>query len=95
MTFMYMVLSPSKFFKKLDEVVLKEPDPETHVLYPTPTQTFANGDSMEEIERDEKVMNNIIMMVENAPNSHVKQLWEVKKAEFERQLRWKRNTYYN
>lgn len=94
MAFMYMMLSPSKFFKKVDEVVLQEEDSDDTVDYPEIPETIAKGDSMEEIERDEKVYNNINKMIATAPNPHIKQIWEVKKAEFERQLRWKRNTYY-
>jgi hypothetical protein len=94
LTFSYMVLSPSKFFSKIDTVVLQEPDSEEEVMY-TSNDTFTNGDSMEEIERDERVMNNINKMISNSPNPHIKQIWEVKKAEFERELRWKRHTYYN
>lgn len=93
LTFSYMMLSPSKFFKKIDEVVLQEPESEEEILYNI--DTFYNGDSVEEIERDEKVLQNIVKMISKAPNPEIKQIWEIKKSEFERQLRWKRHTYYN
>ena len=91
--FTYMVLSPAKFFKQVDTYVLKESETEDDTEYTT--EIMCQGETMEDILRDERVLNNITMMISNAKNSNVKQLWEVKKAEFERAMRWKRNTLYN
>jgi hypothetical protein len=93
MAFTYMMLSPAKFFKQVDTVVLQEPDKDD--VIDCPSEIICQGDSMEDILRDERVLNNINMMISNATNPDVKQLWEVKKAEFERALRWKRQTRYN
>lgn len=94
MIFGYMVLSPVRFFKTVDEVVLQEPD-EADTLYITDDATpFSNGDSMEQIQRDEKILNNLNRMVQMAASSDAKKMWEIKKAEFERQLRWKRYNQY-
>jgi uncharacterized membrane protein YhiD involved in acid resistance len=91
--FTYMVLSPTKFFKQVDTYVLRESETEDETEYTT--EFICQGETMEDILRDERVLNNITMMISNAKNSNVKQLWEVKKAEFERALRWKRITLYN
>jgi hypothetical protein len=93
-TFTYMMLSPTKFFKKVDKHVFNEPDDTDVVLYRSQIETFAKGDSMNEIERDEKILDNLTHMVNNSSNPDAKRVWMVKKAEFERQLRWKRHTYY-
>lgn len=91
--FTYMVFSPTKFFKHVDTYVLKESETEDDTEYTT--KVICQGETMDDILRDERVLNNITMMISNAKNSNVKQLWEVKKAEFERAMRWKRNTLYN
>jgi GR25 family glycosyltransferase involved in LPS biosynthesis len=95
MTFLFMVLSPSKFFKKFDTIFFDEFVDEDDVVGFSKTEIIAKGDTMQEIERDEQVLNNLKRMVDTATTPEAKQLWSVKKAEFERQLRWKRHTYYN
>lgn len=40
------------------------------------------------VERDESVLKNLAKMVEQTTNPHVKQMWNIKKMQFERQLRW-------
>lgn len=62
--------------------------------YPTAPVLFCKGDSMEEIERDERILKNLIKMMHASNNPQVKLLWEVKMTEFERELRWKRHRYY-
>jgi hypothetical protein len=94
LTFMFMMLSPTKFFKSVDQLVLREPDEENCITHNFYTETFAKGDSMEEIERDEKILNNLTKMLESSTNTDAKQMWMIKKSEFERALRWKRHMYY-
>lgn len=89
-----MMLSPTKFFKRVDQLVFREPDEENCITRNFYTETFAKEDSMEEIDRDEKILNNLTKMMESSTNMDAKQMWMVKKCEFERTLRWKRHMYY-
>lgn len=46
------------------------------------------------LDRDMHVLNNLNRMIENAPAS-AQYLWTVKKAEFEREIRWKNLVNFN
>jgi len=92
--FTYMMLMPSKFFKKVDQVVLEEPATEEMPVFTGARIIYNHGDSMEQIERDEHILNNMRAMVKKSKKKFVRQLWTIKLAEFERELRFKRQQYY-
>jgi hypothetical protein len=48
------------------------------------------------LNRDEKVLDNLNRMIKTSKKKHVKQMWKIKKAEFERELRWRQHSvWYN
>ena len=94
--FIAMIASPVWFFGKVSKVLFDEAEPhEPVVQYVHPDAIIPNEEAVEMIDADMRVLQNLDKMVNVSKKKHVKQLWEVKKAEFERQLRWKatvRNT---
>jgi len=94
--FMAMIVSPVWFFGKVSKVLFDEVEPhEPVVQYVHPDAIIPNEEAVEMIDADQKVLQNLDKMVKMSKKKHVKQMWKVKKSEFERQLRWKatvRNT---
>lgn len=87
----FMVASPAWFFNKIEKLMFDGPDePHLHIQHINPTHIIPNGESMEDIVRDEKVLANLNKMIRVSKKKHVKNLWKLKKVEFERQMRWKR-----
>ena len=89
-----MMLTPSKFFKKVDEVILEEPVTEEMPVFTGYRIIINNGDSVESLVRDEHILSNMKKMVKQSRKKHVKQMWKIKLAEFERELRFKRYIQY-
>lgn len=87
--FIAMVVSPVWFFGKVSKVLFDEAEPhEMVVQYVHPDSIIPNVEAVEMIDADMKVLQNLDKMIKTSKKKHVKQLWKVKKAEFERQLRW-------
>jgi len=94
LAFTFMMLTPSKFFKKVDEVILEKPVTEEMPVFTGARVMVHTGDSMEQLVRDEHILNNMKKMVKISKKKHVKQMWKIKLAEFERELRFKRYVQY-
>ena len=94
--FLAMIVSPVWFFGKVSKILFDEAEPhEMVVQYVHPDAIIPNAEAVEMIHADEKVLKNLDKMIKMSKKKHVKQMWKVKKSEFERQLRWKatvRNT---
>ena len=89
--FILMTISPVWFFNKVEKVLFDGPEkPELHVDFINPTRVLKPEESMESLNRDEKVLHNLNLMIKTSKKKQVKQMWKIKKAEFERQLRWRR-----
>lgn len=90
MMFIAMIVSPVWFFGKVSKLLFDEAEPHEPVVQHINIKTIIpNEDSVELIHADEKVLQNLDKMIRTSRKKHVKQLWKIKKAEFERQLRWK------
>lgn len=88
-TLLVMVFSPVWFFGKVGKVLFDEAEPhEPVVQYIHPDAIIPNKETVEMIDADAKVLQNLDKMVKMSRKKHVKQMWKVKKAEFERKLRW-------
>lgn len=87
---LFMVVSPAWFFGKVGKILFEEHEPHDPVVQhinPTTVLPFHEDETV--IHQDEKILHNLNMMIKMSKKKQVKQLWKVKKAEFERQLRWK------
>jgi len=92
--FVLMVISPVWFFSKVESILFDEPaEPELHVHFINPNQVIQPEESMDLLSRDEKVLENLNKMIKTSRKKHVKQMWIIKKAEFERKLRWQRTNH--
>jgi hypothetical protein len=88
--FIAMIASPVWFFGKVGKILFDEKEPhEPFVQHINPNSIIPYSESVEMIHADDKVLKNLDKMIQTSEKKHVKQLWEIKKAEFERQLRWK------
>lgn len=96
-TFLLMVVSPVWFFGKVSKFLFDDAEPhEPVVQYIHPDAIIPNEEAVEMIDADIKVLQNLDKMVKMSKKKHVKQMWKVKKLEFERELQWKstvRNTH--
>lgn len=88
--FVLMVISPVWFFSKVEKVLFDTPDPELHVQFINPNLAIQPEESMDILIHDEKVLENLNKMIKTSKKKHVKQMWKIKKVEFERVLRWQR-----
>ena len=88
--FILMIVSPVWFFSKVEKMLFDTPEPELHVDFINPTRVLKPEESMESLNRDEKVLENLNRMIKTSKKKQVKQMWKIKKAEFERMLRWQR-----
>lgn len=87
---LFMVVSPAWFFGKVTKILFEEPEPhESVVQYIIPGTIIPHEEDIVVIHQDDKVIQNLNMMIKNAKKKEVKRLWRMKKLEFERQLRWK------
>ena len=92
MLLLFMVVSPIWFFNKVEKILFDAPDePHRYVEFYNPSQVIPQEESMDMLSRDEKVLENLNMMIKNSKKKDVKNLWKIKKAEFMRELSWKRN----
>ena len=89
--FILMVVSPVWFFSKVEKVLFDTPEPELHVDFINPNQVLNPEEQMEFLDRDEKVLKNLNLMIKTSKKKQVKQMWKIKKAEFERQMKWKQH----
>ena len=88
-TFLFMVFSPVWFFGKVSKFLFDEAEPHEMVVQHININTILpKEDTVDMIHADDKVLQNLDKMVKMSKKKHVKQMWKVKKAEFERQLRW-------
>ena len=88
--FLAMIVSPVWFFGKVSKILFDEAEPhEMVVQYVHPNAIIPKSEAVEMIHADEKVLQNLDKMVKMSKKKHVKQMWKIKKGEFERQLRWK------
>lgn len=92
--FLVMIVSPVWFFGKISKFLFDEAEPHDMMVHHI-TNTFTTQDTIAMMNADEKVLQNLNDMVNMSQNKQVKQLWEVKKAEFERHLRWKAAMRYH
>ena len=88
LTFMLMLFSPVWFFRKLDRALNGENLKETALDFEISVRPHLVVRDDYEMERDLNILNNLNRMIESAPTSS-RNIWIIKKAEFERQLRWK------
>ena len=90
-TFLLMVVSPVWFFGKVSKFLFDEAEPhEMVVKYVNEAAILPkHEDEMAMLDADEKVLQNLDKMIKMSKKKHVKQMWKIKKNEFERQLRWK------
>jgi len=87
--FLVMVFSPVWFFGKVSKFLFDEAEPhEPVVQYVSPGNIIPNEETVKMIDADAKVLQNLDKMVKMSKKKHVKQMWKVKKSEFERKLRW-------
>jgi len=91
--FVLMVISPVWFFRKVEKVLFDAPEPELHVQFINPNQVIQPEESMDLLSRDEKILENLNKMIKTSRKKHVKQMWKIKKAEFERKLHWQRTSH--
>ena len=91
--FILMIVSPVWFFSKVEKMLFDTPEPELHVDFINPNQVLKPEESMESLNRDEKVLENLNRMIKASKKKQVKQMWKIKKAEFERQLIWRRTNH--
>jgi len=91
-TFILMVASPAWFFSKVEKFIFNaHAEPHLYVQHISNDNIIARSENMESILRDEKVLHNLNLMIKNTKKRDVKQMWKIKKLEFERQLRWKKD----
>jgi hypothetical protein len=89
--FVILIVSPVWFFSQVEKVLFETPDPYLHVNFINPNQIIKQEDVVETLNRDEKVLDNLNRMIKTSKKKHVKQMWKIKKAEFERELRWRQH----
>lgn len=86
--FGFMIVSPRKFFNKVDEVILEE---ETYTSeFPCAIGIMPANELI--LDRDMKRIENFNKMIAAAKSPEVKRIWELKKSEYERKMRWVRLT---
>lgn len=85
-----MIVSPVWFFGKVAKILFDEAEPHEPVIqHINPDSILPIEEDIEMIHQDDKILQNLNMMIKQAKKKEVRQLWKVKKAEFERELRWK------
>lgn len=85
--YLMAILFPALFPKQADNLMDGNPidyEPPTQIRPELVVATDVGYDN-----RDAKVLANIERVIANTTNPDVKRVWSVKKAEFERELRWK------
>jgi hypothetical protein len=86
-----MIVSPSHLFKKLDKHIFQVPDTDTHISHLNIPQVIVNYYNDEEtMNQDERRLSALEGIVASCENPHAKRMWEIKKAEYLRQLKWNR-----
>lgn len=93
-TFILMVFSPVWFFRKLDKALNGEELKENILDFEINTRPHLVVKDNYNLDRDMHVMQNLDAMIARAPES-TKNIWKIKKAEFERSLRWKNLVNFN
>jgi hypothetical protein len=83
-----MVASPLWFFSKVEQILFSDEDNDTVVKF-VPPDTIIQEENMETLDREIQVLNNLNKMIAST-NGSIKQMWTIKKLEFERELRWRR-----
>lgn len=85
------MLSPIWFFGKVEKFLFQAPDSEEtqhYVTFITPDCILPSEDTMEQVSRDAHVLNNLNHMIRISKKKDVKNMWKIKKMEFERKMRW-------
>ncbi len=89
--FFIMMMSPIWFFGKLNKFLFQEPDSEEihqHVFFVTPQNILPAEESMEKLNYDTHVLDNLNHMIRTSKKKVVKNMWKMKKLEFERKIQW-------
>lgn len=83
-----MVFSPKMFFEWLDKQLFQEDPPEESPHFTSEGHSI----QMEPygLELEEKRLKNFDLMIRRANTKDQKRMWEVKKAEFLRNIKWTR-----
>ena len=89
-----MVISPAWFFRKVERFLFDDPNKDDYLVvenYISPSNvTLRYREEEVALLRDEKILNNLNMMVKTSRKREVKNMWKIKRAEFLREMHWKR-----
>ena len=88
-TFAFMISSPSKFFGLVDEILFKEIPVETTTSSRINTANdIQNYFEDVRLEIDAKRIQNFENIIANTTNPEVKRLWEIKRTQYLKDMRW-------
>lgn len=86
--FLGMIAFPSLILKKIDSWFYNEPElPPVNSF--DPTLTIQMNPTPENIDSELMVLERLNKARDNAKNPEAKQMWEIKKAEYLRKLKWR------
>jgi hypothetical protein len=89
--FFIMLVSPIWFFGKVEKFLFQQPDSEEvhqYVFFVNPEGILSHEEPVEQINRDAHILSNLNHMIKTSKKKEVKNMWKIKKLEFERKMRW-------
>jgi hypothetical protein len=90
MIFMFgLITSPQYFFSKVDAHILNQPKEKTQISHVNVLTTITTC-SEEKMVLDEKRLSALDGIIATCQNPNAKRIWEIKKAEYLRQVKWNR-----
>lgn len=90
--FMAMVFSPVWFFGKLESLLNDDPqeDKWQYINHIDFTNELRSEPSEENMDKELHVLTNLDKMIASAKDKYAKTMWELKKMEYMREIRWRR-----
>ena len=92
--FLTVIASPAWFFQKLEKILHEDytgDDTMAVDTYVSPQNIIPQFDTKEALARDEKILNNLNVMIKKSRKRRAKNMWKLKKIEYLRELRWKKH----
>lgn len=84
-----LITSPQYLFRKIDTHILEIPEEENHVSH-THTPRVITNISEEKMLLDETRLSALDRVIASCQTPDAKRIWEIKKAEYLRQVKWNR-----
>lgn len=90
--FILMVFSPVWFFGKVEAILNDDPQESRwqYVEYVDAANELRHEPSELDMDKELHVLSNIDKMIASAKDKYTKTMWEIKKLEYTREIRWRR-----